>query len=97
MFFIVWHSPAKSSMRTHPMMCGSTVGVLRMLDNKFREKTIGGGLSMDNNQVTLFSSHNAGNKQTWTILITYPTGLSCILDSGEDWFVNQTIVKGAPT
>jgi hypothetical protein len=79
--------------------CNKTEEIMKMLDKRFSEVSIGEGISMsDNSYVKLFVSHNAGDKQTWTIVITYANGLSCMLGGGQDWFVEpEIIVKGDPS
>lgn len=66
-----------------------------MLKEKYRELPTGGGMSKGE-QVRLFESHAAGEKQTWTLVLTNPNGLSCIMKGGDDWLNDPAIIKGDP-
>jgi hypothetical protein len=98
MIVAIWNSPAQSRGFTVPIMlkCNDTRTVLGMLHEGYKELPIGGGMSSDE-QVRLFTSHHAGDKQTWTLIISNPNGLSCILKGGDDWIVAPLITKGDPT
>ncbi len=98
MFVVVWRSPARSQPGFHVVVrlsCNTTDFVIDMLKKNHREAVTGGGLS-GNEQVRLFESHDAGNKQTWTLVISNPNGTSCLIKGGEDWMTNPEIPKGDP-
>ena len=98
MFIVVWHSPAKAQtgfiiqVRLH---CNATEVILGMLKDKYREVATGGGMS-SSEQIRLFESHDAGDKQTWTLVLSNPNGQSCIMKGGEDWISDDKIIKGDP-
>lgn len=95
MFFAIKHPV--HAQRVIRLPCGQTELIEITLFNKFGEESIGSGFSGKENQVKLFTSHSARKIQTWTILIIYPDGTSCILDSGSDWFVEPLILRGDPS
>ena len=98
MFATVWYSPAKAQGFSVQVIvkCNTTEMILDLLKDKYREVVTGGGIS-GGEQIRLFESHDAGDKQTWTLVISNPNGLSCIMKGGEDWIVKPLIPKGDPT
>lgn len=96
--FLALRCPAHAKEFKIPIFltCDDTKVILNMLHNKYREEATGGGMSMKE-QVRLFESHDAGNKQTWTLIISNPNGLSCVIKGGQDWITNPKIPKGDPT
>lgn len=98
MFLVVYNSVAQAQGFTLPIIlqCNTTDAVLKMLKEKFREVTTGGGAS-GREHVRLFESHDVGEKQTWTLVISNPNGLSCIIKGGQDWITDPAITKGDPT
>ncbi|OAF05546.1 hypothetical protein AYJ54_01175 [Bradyrhizobium centrolobii] len=61
--------------------CASRSDVIPLLKSIFGELETGLGLSNKGHVVEIFVSP-AG---TWTILLSRPDGLSCIVDEGEAW------------
>ncbi len=61
------------------MACGARDSFLAQLDAKYGETRRSMGLS-DNSVVELFANEATGS---WTILITSPQGIACILAAGE--------------
>jgi hypothetical protein len=84
-------------LRIVKLPCNSTKIIVEALSDKFSEELIGSGLSTGENQIRLFTTHGASKKQTWSILITYPDGTSCMLNAGSDWEVEPLITKGDPS
>jgi len=61
--------------------CGNRAEVAQTLEKSYAEHPSAMGLSAGGGMVEVFSSKNG----TWTIVITQPTGLSCIIAAGENW------------
>lgn len=61
--------------------CGERGFIARKLESGYSEKPIAMGLSADGAVVEVFAS-DAGS---FTIVVTRPDGLSCILIAGESW------------
>jgi DNA-binding beta-propeller fold protein YncE len=55
--------------------------VLSALDGNFSEKPVSLGLSYDGRVVEVLKSPNG----TWTIIMTAPNGVSCLLMAGNHW------------
>jgi len=59
-----------------PMACSPRDDVLSQLANKFKEAPVAIGLA---NNGGLLEVLTAGEGETWTIIITMPTGVSCLV------------------
>lgn len=62
--------------------CAQRGEVIRKLEERFGETLRSIGLQQDENLVEVYSSERTG---TWTILMTRPDGMSCLLAAGELW------------
>jgi hypothetical protein len=62
--------------------CAERGEVIRKLEERFGETLRSIGLQQDENLVEVYSSERTG---TWTILMTRPDGMSCLLAAGELW------------
>ena len=64
-----------------PQMCDDRAEVLSALDGNFSEKPVSLGLSLDGRVVEVLKSPGG----TWTIIMTAPNGVSCLLIAGKYW------------
>lgn len=62
--------------------CASHDEVVQRLHDRFGETLRSAGLHRDDRLVEVYASEDTG---TWTILVTRPDGVSCLLASGELW------------
>ena len=62
-------------------LCDARTTVLTMLNGNFAEKPNAMGLANNGSVVEVLRSE----KGSWTIIITAPNGLSCVLAVGEHW------------
>ncbi len=62
-------------------VCGERTNMMTKLGEKFAEAPIAMGLTSAGAVIEVLTSP-AGS---WTFLITYPTGQSCMVASGENW------------
>ena len=60
--------------------CASRDDVVKHLANTFGESRQSVGLGSNNVMVEVFASQTSGS---WTIVITSPTGLTCLVASGQ--------------
>ena len=67
--------------RGESVSCGERHGILEWLEGKFYEKRTAFGLTSDGRVLEVFAAPSG----SWTILVTYPGGLSCLVTSGIDW------------
>lgn len=63
------------------MVCGQHTDVISKLKNSYEEQPVGMGLSTDGGLIEIYSSENG----TWTILITRPSGVACLVAAGDSW------------
>ncbi len=64
-----------------PQLCDNRSDVLSALDGNFSEKPVSLGLSHDGRVVEVLKSPGG----TWTIIMTAPNGVSCLLVAGKYW------------
>jgi len=76
--------------------CGERTKIIERLEAGYGEERTGAGLSSNNGIVELFASTETG---TWTIIVTMPTGQSCLVAAGEGWEIGPLEVRksGFPT
>ncbi len=65
-----------------PMACDKRDDILRHLEGKYSEKPVAVGVANNGGIVEVLTN---GKGSTWTIIITLPTGMSCLVAAGEDW------------
>ena len=70
---------AQASAQT---VCTTHAEVTKHLDRRYAEAPVGIGLASNGGVIEVFSS---GDGSTWTIVITKPDGMSCVVASGEAW------------
>ena len=79
-FFLVMF--AISNAVSQNLACVPRPDIIKRLGYKYKETTIGLGIANNGGVLELLTT-KTGN--TWTILITMPNGISCMVASGEDW------------
>lgn len=62
--------------------CSNRPEVLQYLADKYQETPVSIGLSSSGGVVEVLSAPAGGS---WTILITMPNGMSCMVAAGEGW------------
>ena len=73
-FFVV---PAQTAPQ-----CNTRDYVLGLLSDKYTESVIALGLANNGNLVEVLAT---GDGATWSIIITTPQGMSCLVAAGEGW------------
>jgi hypothetical protein len=61
--------------------CGARDTVVKMLKENFGERAMAHGIAHSGTLAEVFISPSG----TWTIIATSPTGVSCMIGSGESW------------
>ncbi len=64
-----------------PALCRARDGLLTQLEQKYGEVTVAIGVA-DGQLIELLTAKDG---ITWTIILTSPKGLSCLIASGEGW------------
>lgn len=76
-----------------PMACSPRQDVLTQLSTKFKESPVAIGIA---NNGGLLEVLTAGDGATWTIIITMPNGVSCLVAAGEDWQDHERVALEDP-
>lgn len=63
------------------MLCGQRADIIESIAEKYKELPAAYGLSGDKLMFELFTSEGG----TWTMLMTRPGGVSCIMAVGQSW------------
>ncbi|MEO0387640.1 MAG: hypothetical protein AAF281_08935 [Pseudomonadota bacterium] len=75
--------------------CGDRDAIIERLGDRYGEARTARGLSSNNGMVEVYASEETG---TWTILITLPTGKTCLIAAGDFWEAAPgPITAGKPT
>ncbi len=75
---------AQSVCMAHPELANQ-------LDSRFSEAPVAIGLANNNVVVEVFSN---GDGSTWTMVLTQPDGMSCVMATGEDWETLTRVALG---
>ena len=65
-----------------PNTCSQRTDVIGQLSAKFKEAPVAVGVANNGGLLEVLSTNNGS---TWTIILTMPNGLSCLVAAGEDW------------
>lgn len=71
--------PAASAQQPQ---CNERDNVLELLAKKYKETPIAAGVTTTGGLVEVLSDGHGG---TWTIIVTSPKGVSCLVAAGEGW------------
>ena len=72
--------------------CGPREGIVERLAEKYQETRQAIGLGMNNTVLEMFANTESG---TWTIIVSSPSGISCVAAVGGDFAL--LAAKPAPT
>jgi hypothetical protein len=72
-------------------VCGEREMIVQRLLEQYGETRQSMGLQRNSGVVEVFASTESG---TWTILITLPNGMTCLVAAGEAWESFEPRVKG---
>ena len=92
---VISASAATAQSLGGPMACGERQAMVQRLAHTFGEVQKGAGLVNAGQLVEVWRSDDTG---TWTILMTDPEGMSCIVAAGEAWrdVDGERVAKGDP-
>lgn len=74
-------------------MCASRAQVVGMLASRYGESVRGMGLANQNRVIEIFASDETG---TWTITMTMPNGMTCLMASGRHYETVAALPEGDP-
>ena len=72
-------------------VCGSHGAISENLNKGYAEAPVSMGVTTSGSVIEVFASETG----TWTLVITQPNGLSCLIAAGQDWESLPTLVSGA--
>ena len=72
-------------------VCMTHGEVTQKLGSRYTEAQIAMGLASNGAVLELFSS---GDGATWSIVVTTPDGVSCVVASGEEWEQSERVALG---
>lgn len=74
-------------------MCSDPARAAAYLMTKYGESRIGVGVRAGGDLMEIFANPESG---TWTVLMTRPGGLACMVASGEAWQTYEPLPQGTP-
>lgn len=77
MAFSIWVSASEAQPQ-----CDQRDSVLRILQQKYKEAPVAVGVTHNGGLVEVLST---GTGKTWSIIVTTPQGMSCLVAAGEGW------------
>ena len=87
---------AAAQTAPNPSQCAVRDKVVAVLAAKYGETRHGIGIAANNTVMEVFASEKTG---TWTITVTMPTGVTCMVASGQGYeaLAETMPVPGTPT
>ena len=70
--------------------CGDRNDLLTQLKDKYKETPTGIGMTGQGSVVELMTAENG----SWTLVISFPNGRSCLMATGEGWELWQARMAG---
>jgi hypothetical protein len=64
------------------MPCHNATEIAKQLSSRYDEAPVAFGLQSNGHLLQVYSSEE---KETWTVVSTSPTGMSCIVAAGKKW------------
>jgi len=80
--------PAAAQERPAP--CGDRGDLVSQLKDKYHESQTGFGMTGNGSVVELLTSDNG----SWTLVLTFPNGRSCMMAAGEGWDMKKAKLAG---
>lgn len=62
--------------------CAKRAELLKHLERKFKETPVAIGVTSNG---VLLEVLAAAHGETWTVILSHPNGVSCLVAAGEDW------------
>lgn len=76
---------ALAQANTPQQQCNTRDAVLKLLSNKYSETPVAFGVTNSGGLIEVLKSVPNADDDTWTIIITTPKGMSCLMAAGEGW------------
>ena len=76
-----WTPLSKSGVEASDQVCVDRTKFIQRLKNEYAEQQVSNGINYNGVVVEIFASKDGH----FTILATYPEGISCLIASGDNW------------
>lgn len=83
-------SPVSAQMASTPMLCEKRAKLMETLNHRFQETPTSLGLANTGAIAELLTSEDG----SWSIVLTYPQGFSCIVATGRHWQQREKEIAG---
>ena len=89
----IGHAELQQEQKTLNVLCGQRDEIVKKLNDKYDEHQYILGLKRDQSLMEIFKSKDG---DTWTVLVSYPTGRSCLLFGGAylEIMTPKKVIKG---
>lgn len=81
---------ASPAMAQQQMACGERAGLLEHLKEKFKETAAGIGMTGNGAVIELMTSETG----SWSLILTFPSGKSCLMATGDGWEQGKAKMAG---
>jgi hypothetical protein len=72
-----------------PAFCAERTQIAERLTTAYSEQLAGGGLQSSNGLIEVWTTETGS---TWTILMTRPDGISCVMATGTNWATHEPAI-----
>lgn len=72
-----------------PAFCAERTQIAERLTTAYAEQLAGGGLQSSNGLIEVWTTETGS---TWTILMTRPDGISCVMATGTNWATREPAI-----
>ena len=84
LFGLVLATPGAEAETSRPA-CADRTKVIERLAERYGETRQSMGMHQNNGVLEVYASSDTG---TWTILVTMPNGVACLIAAGQSWEAN---------
>lgn len=86
-------SSSAAAMSQSPQPCAKRSDIIQHLAGQFHETPVAIGLTDNGALMEVLASTDG---KTWTLLFSMPSGLSCLMATGQDWQSLPRIAETGP-
>lgn len=62
-------------------VCGNRADIIKRLALKYQERVVGQGIAANGSIVEVYAAKSG----SWTITMRHPSGLTCLVATGQNW------------
>ncbi len=73
---------AHAQTMSQTLLCDQRASIIGHMAEKYREAPVAIGVTSTDGMVEVLTT---GDGTTWTIIVSYPNGTSCLIAAGEGW------------